>query len=262
MELLLLPKFSTVFGEQLGVMKTVPWSWVSKVFIDRDTPSVFTVKWNHQCSTFLPSLIAFVAENNAWLLGQRAANGLLGLNQQTLLRVYTPPLRGWQTDPRNNELQARDSGCMWMFNSDLHSGNEKEAEKCQEHTKHLLSMHFLLQLFRYSFNQAVIAVEKLTQGHLSTIMQTLITLTPKSTTWYWNKTSKLKICFPKEIFQLQHHIISARRSYVEMQVSTELRSVSPWIVWIPIFRHFIKLAFTLAGVPLGMVNLLPIKEVL
>ena len=64
-----------------------------------------------------------------------------------------------------------------MFNSDLHSGNQNEAEKCQEHTKHLLSMHFLLQLFRYSFNQAVITVEKLTQGHLSTIMQTLITLT-------------------------------------------------------------------------------------
>ena len=64
-----------------------------------------------------------------------------------------------------------------MFNSDLHSGNQNEAEKCQEHTKHLLSMHFLLQLFRYSFNQAVITVEKLTQGHLSMIMQTLITLT-------------------------------------------------------------------------------------
>ena len=43
---------------------------------------------------FLPSLIAFMAENNAWLLGQRAANGLLGLNQQTLLRVYTLLLRG------------------------------------------------------------------------------------------------------------------------------------------------------------------------
>ena len=177
MKLLLPPKFSTVFGGQLGVMKTVPWSWVSKVFIDRDMPSVFTVRWNHQCSTFLPTMMAFMAESNAWLLGQRAANGLWGLNQQSLSPVHSLTLRGWQTDPRSNELQARDSGWVWMFNSDLHSGNENEAEKCQEHTKHLLSMHFLLQLFRYSFNQAVIAVGKLSQGHLSTIMQTLITLT-------------------------------------------------------------------------------------
>lgn len=36
---------------------------------------------------------------------------------------------------------------------------------------------FLLQLFRYSFNQAIIAVEKLTRGYLSTILQALITLT-------------------------------------------------------------------------------------
>ena len=36
---------------------------------------------------------------------------------------------------------------------------------------------FFAAIFRYSFNQAVIAVDKLTQGHLSTIMQTLITLT-------------------------------------------------------------------------------------
>ena len=36
---------------------------------------------------------------------------------------------------------------------------------------------FLLQWFRYSFNQAIIAVEKLTRGYLSTIVQALITLT-------------------------------------------------------------------------------------
>lgn len=260
---LLLPKFSTVFGEQLGVMRSPDLEFPKSSWTETHRQSL---QWNEitsalpSCPAWLPS---FMAENNAWLLGQRDANGLLGLNQQTLFRVYRLMLRGWQTDPRNNELQARDSGCVWMFNSDLHSGNENEAEKCQEHTKHLLSMHFLLQLFRYSFNQAVIAVGKLTQGHLSTIMQTLIpSQSPKSATWYWNKTSKLKICFPKEIFQLQHHIISLRRSYVETQVSTELRSVSPWIFWTPIFRHFIKHAFTLTGVPLGMVNLLLIKEVL
>lgn len=35
---------------------------------------------------------------------------------------------------------------------------------------------FALQLFGYSFNQAVIAVGKFTHGHLSTILQALIIL--------------------------------------------------------------------------------------
>ena len=191
------------------------------------------MKWNHQCSTFLPSLTAFVAENNAWLLGQRAANGLLGLNQQTLLRVYTPTLRGWQTDPRNNELQARDSGCMWMFNSDLHSGNQNEAEKCQEHTKHLLSMHFLLQLFRYSFNQAV---EKLTQGHLSTIMQTLITLTvSKEHHVVLKQNFKIENMLPQRDFSAStpHYFIKAvlcwNASIHRTEVSLPMNSLNPYL---------------------------------
>lgn len=89
---------------------------------------------------------------------------------------------------------------------------------------------FALPLFGYSFNQAIIAVGKFTHGHLSTIAQALIIRTISKehhvVLGRKKKPSKLKICFPDEVFLLLRYIISLRKSCVGIQVPRNLRAAS------------------------------------
>lgn len=120
---------------------------------------------------------------------------------------------------------------------------------------------FSLQLFSYSFNQVIIAVGKLTHEHLSTILQALIIPTnSKEHHLVLEQNFKIENLLPP--MGLLHYIVSLQMSYVEIQMPQNLRLVSPWTVYIHIFKRFIKQALASSCIPPGIVNLLLTKEVL
>lgn len=147
---LLLPKFSTVFGEQLGVM-LVPWSWVSKVFMDRETHRQ-SLQWNEHRA--LPSCPASDCLHS-WLktmpVGSERCKWTAGVESANSVPCVQTDAEGMTN--RSQEQWAPGTWFWMRVNVQfwLYTLVMKTRQRNAKNTKHLLSMHFLLQLFRYLF---------------------------------------------------------------------------------------------------------------